>query len=305
MIGVWITLGILLVLFGLYRLRKWQIRQARRGPNHYWSVGYQRSADPFTWDPTTAKVFGPEQVADPVRSLADPFVFQRNGDVYLFCEVGVGGDKRQKIGVSILDRESDTWKFQGIVLDEPFHLSYPYVFEHDGEVYMIPESKQAKSVRLYRATEFPLKWELERILLEDRKFVDSCVVPWQGKWYLFTTRKRWLFVFWADSLSGEFRRHPKSPVKWWNHARGAGNVIEYRGNLHRFAQEQTGGYGKGVHAFRILELSEKRYKEEPLANNPILKPWGNGWANTSMHHLSVLKLAEDDYFAVFDGEHCG
>ena len=58
-------------------------------------------------------------------------------------------------------------------------------------------------------------------------------------------------------------------------------------------------------AYRILELSEKRYKEEPLPKNPILKPWGTGWANTAMHHISVLKLAEDDYLAVFDGEHCG
>jgi hypothetical protein len=304
MIGVWIALGSFLVLLGLYRLNKWRARQARRG-GHYWSVGYQRSSDPFTWDPTTAKVLGPGETSEPVHSLADPFLLQRNGDIYLFCEVSSeAGGRNQKIGVCTLNRGSDTWNYEGIVLDEPFHLSYPFVFEHDGQVYMIPESKQANSIRLYRATEFPHKWELERVLVDGWKLVDSCVVPWEDKWYLFTSRKRWLVLLWADSLTGRFRLHPKSPIKWWNHARSAGGIIEHGGKLHRFAQEQTGGYGKGVHAYRILELSEKRYKEEPIAKNPILKPWGTGWANMSMHHISVLKLAEDDYFAVFDGEHC-
>ena len=47
----------------------------------------------------------------------------------------------------------------GIVLDEPFHLSYPQVFQWQGAWYMTVESAGARRVSLYRATDFPLRWE--------------------------------------------------------------------------------------------------------------------------------------------------
>ena len=62
------------------------------------------------------------------------------------------GSDKGSIGVSVHDERHDAWHFRSIVLDEPFHLSYPYVFDHESETYMIPEAKGSNSVRLYRAT---------------------------------------------------------------------------------------------------------------------------------------------------------
>jgi hypothetical protein len=47
------------------------------------------------------------------------------------------------------------------VLEEPHHLSYPFVFEQDGQIWMIPESGAARNVSLYRAVEFPHRWTRE------------------------------------------------------------------------------------------------------------------------------------------------
>jgi len=62
------------------------------------------------------------------------------------------------IGYATSDNGLD-WTYQQIVLDEPYHLSYPYVFEWQGDYYMVPESYQVNSILLYRAVNFPTDWE--------------------------------------------------------------------------------------------------------------------------------------------------
>lgn len=293
--------GITLLLAAGGRFRKMIRRRKRRRHGDYWSIGYQRSTNPFVWEPAAAKVYGRDKVAPEVKSLADPFLIRVQGKVYLFCELEWKHRPRASIGVSVYNEQDDTWTFLGIALEESFHLSYPYVFSHDGEVYMAPESKQAKSVRLYRATAFPHSWKLEKILVADRKLVDPCVARWEGTWYLWASRKRRLYLYYADTLTGTWRPHPKSPIRRWNHARCAGRVLEYGGSLCRLAQEQAKGYGAAVHAYRIVELSKTAYREEPLQRRPILEPCGQGWANTAMHHLDAMPLDNGVYLGVFDG----
>ena len=60
------------------------------------------------------------------------------------------------IGLAVSD-DGINWSYKQIVLDEPFHMSYPYVFKWQEDFYMIPESQEANSVRLYRALDFPTK----------------------------------------------------------------------------------------------------------------------------------------------------
>ncbi len=42
------------------------------------------------------------------------------------------------------------------VLEEPWHLSYPFLIEDGGELWMIPESFGNNDVALYKCIEFPL-----------------------------------------------------------------------------------------------------------------------------------------------------
>jgi len=243
-------------------------------------------------------VLSPDQAQDGFTMLADPFIIRRGEDIFLFCEVMTNGSDKGSIAVYV--ERGDAWQFLSVVLDEPFHLSYPYVFTHGSETYMLPETKGSKSVRLYRATNFPDGWVLEKTLIDGAKLVDPSIVYWNDRWYLFVSRKRRLYLYHSEALTGEWVRHRASPLRRWSASRCAGRIIECEGSLIRFAQEK-GATGIGVYGYRILELSPNTYAEAALEQNPILEPCGDSWARSGMHHLDSLKLGHDDYLGVFDG----
>ncbi|HUP78761.1 MAG TPA: hypothetical protein VM260_09415, partial [Pirellula sp.] len=84
------------------------------------------------------------------RAVADPFAIFRNGVWYLFFELFQKGSKNAVIGAS-RSKDLQNWEPLGIVLKQAHHLSYPFIFEHDGQVYMMPESKSVKRVDILRA----------------------------------------------------------------------------------------------------------------------------------------------------------
>ena len=102
---------------------------------------------------------------------ADPIVFSKNGVDYIFCEVYDRKTDTGSIGYTILD--SITPKRPQIVLKTDSHLSYPCVFEKGGYIYMIPETTTQKDIELYRAVDFPEKWELVCILKHGGEYADS------------------------------------------------------------------------------------------------------------------------------------
>lgn len=267
-----------------------------------WSIGYRRLSHPFKFDfidgiPT----FNKFQISEPAEAVADPFLIRSAHNLYLFHEIILKG-ACGKIGVSVFEPESNRWEYKGIAIEEPFHLSYPYVFYADGRYYMIPESKASKSVRLYTATEFPMKWELVKPIIENRKLVDPSIVFFEGKYYLFANRKKRLYLYYAEDVAGKWTPHPKSPVRRGNYSRCAGRIIQYKKDLFRPAQEQSKGYGNSMRIFKIQKLSDKEYRETPVGRDDLLHPFGKTWARFGMHHFDVLEFSKNDYFVVFDGK---
>src|SRR3989337_2786454 len=116
-----------------------------------------------------------------------------------------------QIGLAVSD-DGVGWRYQQIVLAEPFHLSYPHVFEWGGDVYMIPESHQVRSVRLYRASPFPIRWSLVSSLLDGAVFSDSSIVRFGDKWWLFTETSPDKFdtlqLYYANDLLGPWYENP-------------------------------------------------------------------------------------------------
>ncbi len=84
-----------------------------------------------------------------------------------------------------------TWTYGSIALREPFHLSYPYIFQHDNTFYMIPETNKAYGVRLYVATHYPDRWSLARVLLAGRRYVDTVMLRHGERWWIFSFVERW------------------------------------------------------------------------------------------------------------------
>lgn len=211
---------------------------------------------------------------NPIMIVADPFLFVHHNELYLFyeekCYLGHGVLKMIKTDDLV------RWTKPVMALEEPFHLSYPYVFEDDGEVYMIPETSAAGEVRLYQAQNDNLTKfvQIGTLLNQDCKddsvqigYSDSSVYKLEGKYYLMTTINNsgtnTLKLYVADDLTGPYKEHPMSPIcTSQKYGRNAGSVIERDGVLYRFAQDCEKRYGDNVHVFEITKMDITNYSEK-------------------------------------------
>ncbi len=208
------------------------------------------------------------------RYWADPHVVRRDGRYFVFVEEYLYSTGRGHIAVVELDAQGEV---KGVrkVLEQPYHLSYPHVFEHAGELYMVPESMEDRSVSLYRCVGFPDRWEFVRTLLHDVRAVDSTLLHRAGKWWLFagiaenegSSASEELFLFFSDCLlTGTWIAHPLNPiVSDVARARPAGAIQQRAGRLYRPSQDCAVRYGYAIRINEITELSTETYEEIEIA----------------------------------------
>ena len=212
---------------------------------------------------------------EPVTVLADPYLFVHHGFLHLFYERQVRHYGKGKLYMrktaDLLD-----WSDEVKVLDKPYHLSFPFVFEDGGQVWMLPETGDNHDVQLYRATDETLAdWKLEKVLLDDGvKWRDSSLFRKDGVWYLFATicdeNPTALHLFTSDRLDGTYTEHPRSPVcNGREFGRNGGCVFEHDGSLYRPAQNCLHGYGKQLSIVRIDRLTPTDYAETVVRQNLI------------------------------------
>jgi len=274
-----------------------------------WSIGIYEGKSPFV-------LAQPKKVNNPVLSaknindveaefVADPFMLLKDGMWYMFFEVMNKKNKKGEIALAT-SKDGYNWKYEKVVLKEPFHLSYPYVFSWDNEYYMVPETFQTKSVRLYKAVKFPHKWTFVNTLIEGHPFIDATVVFFNGKWWLFTTlpRNNILLLYYSESLSGEWKSHPQNPIIMGDPSisRPGGRPIIYNNRLFRFTQDGSSRYGSQVRAFEIITITPETYEEALYDLNPIIKASGSGWNKLGMHNVDVHQIEENKWIACVDGE---
>jgi hypothetical protein len=201
------------------------------------------------------------------RLWADPFVWKYADQYYIFYEEKLYSADRGHIACMTLNNQLRPVS-NCIVLERPYHLSYPFIFEYQDEIYMIPETEKNRTVELYRCTDFPNRWELVKTLLTDIRAIDPTLVEANGKWWLFTTikeRNSWdtLHLYSADHpFSEEWIPHPCNPiVKDIHSARPAGRIFFYNGALIRPSQDCSVRYGYAINFNRISVLTDSDYKE--------------------------------------------
>jgi hypothetical protein len=269
------------------------------------SIGIFGGASHTTFGPVgdlENPVLTAEDVTDvPAIFVADPFMLSIGANIYMFFEVFNVKSKKGEIGLAKSD-DGLRWKYDQIVLVEPFHLSYPYVFKWENEHYMIPESGEAYEVRLYKADDFPKKWSYVKTLIKG-KYLDASIFYYRQKWWLLSSKgDDSLYLFFADSLIDTWEQHPKNPIISENPhiARPAGRVLVLNEKVIRFAQDDFPKYALKVHAFEITDLSTESYKEK-LVVDSILGPSGSGWNARGMHHIDPHQITEDQWIACVDG----
>jgi len=206
------------------------------------------------------------------RDWADPFVVQKGGRYYVFFEELLYANRKAHISMMEIDANGVASPPQK-VLEAEHHLSYPFVFEHDGSLYMMPESARSESVELYRCIDFPLVWKRERVLIDGLRLVDATLYKAQDRWWMFAnsaagesrTFDDELHLFHADKLSGEWHPHAKNPVKSdARSSRPAGALFMRDGALYRPAQVCVPRYGAGLAIQRVLKLTQQHYAERQV-----------------------------------------
>jgi hypothetical protein len=285
-------------------------------PKQYeWAIGIYRGHSPFHLTPAEnlrMPVLARGDIFD-VRAagVADPFMIRIANTWYMFFEVINLESKKGEIALATSE-DGLKWSYKQVVLKEPFHLSYPYVFEWQGEIFMVPESQEAKSVRLYRANSFPFRWSLVTTLVTGKAYADPSLVRFCDKWWFFASnrskdccqaRAESLHLFMADDLIGPWQEHPCSPVVRGNAkiARPAGRVISFQNRLFRYAQDCAQSYGRQVCAVEIIELTPDRYAERVLFEEAIVKPTKDEWNDMGMHHIDPHQLPDGSWLACVDG----
>lgn len=233
------------------------------------------------------------------RFWADPFIIRKNDQYYIFFEELIYSKIKAHISLIIMD-DYGNYTVPVKVLERDYHLSYPFLIEDKGEIYMIPETKSNKTIELYKCTSFPLKWELESILLDQISAVDTTIIKKDGLYWLFAAMQRnkgaslhdELFLFSSESLnSSKWESHPQNPiVSDVKRARPAGNLFTFKGNLYRPSQNCSKFYGYAMTINQIVELNKSNYKE--IVVDTILPDWDKKLIGThtinSVGNLTVI-----------------
>src|SRR5262249_11301182 len=173
------------------------------------------------------------------------------------------------------------------------------------EYYMIPETYQANSVRLYRADPFPNQWSFVQEIMQG-EWVDSSVFFFKDRWWLFTSRlypeNATLYLFHSDKIGGPWEEHRLNPIieKNVQKARPAGRVVVLENTVLRFTQECVPYYGSRVRAFEISGLTEFNYNEREADQSPVLVPGDQTWRRSGMHHVDA-HLVDGRWLACVDG----
>ena len=274
-----------------------------------WTIGIYRSNSPFHFNNLQGWInplFRAENVTDVNADfVADPFLVKDAKTWYLFFEVYNRATDQGDLAVAT-SKNTWTWHYEKVIIDEPFHLSYPYVFKADNGYYLIPESYQANSIRLYKADEFPTKWSFVKTLVQGRDYVDNSIVYYNGKWWLFSsvTSNDKLYLHYADSLTGPWKEHPQSPIFTGDvhKARPSGRLLIYNGKLYRFTMDVNPPVGTHrVMAYEITEITPESYSEQLAQEAPVVMPSGSGWNGQAMHQLDPEQLDSNSWIASVDG----
>lgn len=216
----------------------------------------------------------------PALQLADPFEIRVGGTPFLLAESispsGLGSLVACGLHGDVLDDSCLP------LLRLPHHLSWPFAFEREGSLFMVPETGEAREVSLWECTEFPSGWRKAATLLSGRAFHDATLLEEGGRWWLFVSvggahpgdHSAHLEIHHCeDLLSRPFRPHPGNPISLSiAGSRPAGRIFRMDGKLYRPSQDGRGGYGRAVIVHRIERLDEETYLETEVSR--ILPPEG-------------------------------
>lgn len=206
---------------------------------------------------------------DPVDHFyADPFPLRWQGRDYLFFEDLSYRTGKGVISVVAFDEAGRPGPTMP-ALEEPFHLSYPFLIEYGGQVWMIPETSASRDIAIYRSVEFPHRWERHAVLVDNVEAADATVIQHDGRWWMFAVTRDGiggysdtLSIWYADDLFGPWTPHAANPLLVDDRvARPAGWMVHRDGALFRPVQDCRAAYGAAINLMRITRLDTEGFEQ--------------------------------------------
>jgi hypothetical protein len=223
------------------------------------------------------------QQIEPPHGLfwADPNIFEHEGRCHVFCEEYPERTKKGTIVMFTIGEDGQWPAVPTPILECDYHLSYPFLFRHQNEIYMLVECATVHRVELYRAIDFPRRWSKPTILMDNVDAVDVTLHEQDGRWWLFANMIEhagaiaWdeLYLFHSTDPTGrDWTPHPQNPiVSDVRSARPAGRLFWHDGKLIRPSQNSAGGYGRAIVFNHVTKLTETEYEECPI--NQVYPDW--------------------------------
>jgi hypothetical protein len=224
--------------------------------------------------------------------IADPFLFKLKNNFFCFVERFDFSVKKGTIDAYQI--VGNNFVHLGPVLEEPFHLSFPFLFEYNSDVYMCPESSESGSIRIYKATNFPLKWRFHKILSTPKIGVDPLIFKHGNLWWLFLNTditstgnfSNELSIYYSHSpLSACWKSHKLNPIFIDSEKSRNGGLLSIGKQKFRVGQTQSYDlYGSAISLYKIKKLNRFNYEELKIAS---LKPSNKNIKG--VHHFSYAK----------------
>ncbi|MBB6182347.1 hypothetical protein [Pseudorhizobium flavum] len=258
----------------------------------HWRIGW-RFADTSNdvWSHRSLAGVRWNVLQDPIDHFyADPFPVFWHGKDYIFFE-----DLDHKTGkgiISVVEFDSSGRPGTAVpVLEEPWHLSYPFMIEAEGELWMIPEASQSGQVTVYRAANFPWSWEPHAVLVSGTEAADATIANYGGRLWMFAVVRNGfggysdaLSLWSADQLLGDWHPHEMNPVLIDDRlARPAGAMVVRDGHLMRPVQDCRNGYGAALSLARVTMLNDSSFKQ---VVETVLVPGTKAWPGHKVHTLN-------------------
>jgi hypothetical protein len=222
------------------------------------------------------------------KYLADPFGIVMDEEIYIFCEEY---DYRTLKGrIVCIEVSGEGIPSRPVVaLELPHHTSYPYMLEHDGEIYCIPETGDAREIGLYKSVDFPYEWRKVATLVDDYPGRDTTVFRHENLWWLASVEDHEtsykLSLWHSSSLFGPWIPHAANPVKTdLGSSRPAGTPFRHGEYLFRPTQDCSVTYGARIVLNRVMKLTRAEFMEEKVT---VIEPF-NGPYPDGIHTISSV-----------------
>ncbi len=193
---------------------------------------------------------------------ADPFICTHDEKDYLFVELMDLCHVYGQIAVAPIEN-GQIGDFK-VVISEPFHMSFPNIFQWNGTWFMLPEVYMSGEVRLYECLDFPYRWRLKKILLNDVELVDHALYPKENGFFMIShdiknRDNKFNRAFELNMQNLTVREIKLSGV--WCRERPGSTFFTKDDQYYHCVQDCNEAYGHHMHLWQVDEFSMERFQE--------------------------------------------